>query len=185
MALPGFDEAQQFKMARHEAGHWLAFKKYGFGAGYINLALTINKGGAEIIFTEPPAGSPDYAPFLVARLKTILAGLAGQKVPRQDGRQVQFADPTEWKAYWFLKHDYTRFEERALILSKLMPVPNGISPDQYFFSIFMPEVQAFLDTEAAVIDEIHDALDRSHSKKLEAHEIEKLPLVADFIIRHP
>lgn len=177
-----FYAIERTRAARHEAGHWLAYKKYGFDAG--GILTDPNKTGrfgAEVDIHEPPPDAQSQIAFLEDCIRSVIAGFIAEGVRRADGKKVHYAIATEWKAYQHVKDDYARFETLVDQLAGLKTVPDGQDAKTFFFEELRPDVEAYLTSAASALDAIQDAILACKADRIEAAEIEELAHVSQFL----
>ena len=179
MIFAQFADNDKWRAARHEGGHWLASKKYGFNAGAILIIRAENQFGAEINYPAPHEDAQSQITYCENRMRVVIAGFVGQAVPRFDGTKRDDLDfPPEWKPYSQIKHDYERFAELVGQIMPYSPPPTGCkNPVDWLFNKLRPEVEDFLRAEAKALDAIQDAVLSCKGDSIPAEVIEKLRAV--------
>lgn len=163
------------RAARHEAGHWLSYLKYGFEAGGIQIGPV--QFAAEVKVPHVDTDAAGYSDFLKNRMRTVVAGFVAEAVPDAAGAAPGYLLATEWKAYPHLKADYERFDDLLAQLEQVAPAPAGQNPRDHYVQIFRDEVRAFLQSVPEALDAIQAAVLESKADHIDFATLAALPAV--------
>lgn len=168
------------RAARHEAGHWLAYWKYGFKGGTITKKAGANQFGAEIIYTTPNRDRASQRDFFRRRMLTLVAGFAAESVARHDKRPLGYKPATAWSSTDArYAGDDAKIEQLMAAVARHISKSNSKSQH---IDAFIPQANSFLATEVSALDPIQDAV-LAAVHDLQPDDIKKLPSVSDFLFR--
>lgn len=182
MPLPQYDKQQRLRAARHEAGHWLSYHRYGFSPGGILIDQTnTGKFGAEVTLFKPEPTSSLYVDFLKNRMRTVVAGFVAEGMPNALGEMPPYAFAKDWKPYAHLKDDYANF--KALLDELVIHEPANAGEDAilHYSSLFRHEVEQFLDSGREALDDIQAAVLATANNRIDGSELASLPAVRAFL----